>query len=133
VKAFNLYSGGTTKAGGNMMIEPGQTGPALIQGLLGFTPSQVAASRERTSSVIEYTKWAKARRQELINKYATTKTDHDERLKFNHANPDYKIMPTDIFSAKHYNKLKSKEAMGKHVPGKRGVNRVSGADIAEQP
>ena len=111
LKAFNIYSGGSTTDAGNMVTEPGNLRATGLQAF-GFTPSEVAKARERTSDAIEYGQFVKDRRNALLKQFSNGPVDSVALDKFNKANPGRMITREEIIKYKRFAQQSSTEAMG---------------------
>ena len=111
LKAFNIYSGGSTTDAGNMVTEPGNLRATGLQAF-GFTPSEVAKARERTSDAIEYGQFVKDRRNALLKQFSNGPVDSVALDKFNKANPGRMITRGEIIKYKRFAQQSSTEAMG---------------------
>lgn len=111
IKAFNLYSGGTTTAGGNMMVEPGDKWGSAMQ-LIGFTPQNLAKARERTGTAVDYAKFVKDRRSDLLTQFSHGPIDMKALNSFNSANPGRAITVGEIIKYRRFSQQSSSEAKG---------------------
>jgi hypothetical protein len=115
LKAFNVYSGGSTTSAGNMTIEPGRAGPTAMQAF-GFTPTDIARSNERTSDKIEYAKFVKERQLQLLKQNATGPINWDAIDKFNKANPGHHLDRDKVLKYRQFGRMNNAEALGTRQP-----------------
>jgi len=111
IRAFNLYSGGTATSGGNMMVEPGDKWGTAMQAI-GFTPQTLAKARERVGDAVDYSKFVKGRRDDLLKQFANGPIDTKALNNFNRANPGRAITVSEIIKYKRFAQQSSAEAKG---------------------
>jgi len=105
VKAFDQYTGG------NIMVEPGNKWSAGMQAF-GFKPAELARVQERTGDAVDYAKFAKERRNELLKQFAENGIDSAALNNFNRANPGKALTVGEIIKYMRFVKQSSNEAKG---------------------
>lgn len=108
VKAFDQYTGG------NIMVEPGNKWAAGMQAF-GFKPSGLAQAQERAGDAVDYAKFAKERRNELLKQFTEPGgkgIDSTALNNFNRANPGKALTVGEIIKYKRFVQQSTNEAKG---------------------